>query len=265
MIDQPSTTPDIDPAGKSRRRLLRANLRAARRAFGKALPARLRSSLQGNTHKFGFSLDMGELQILNGSCYVTHAGLLRLALRRKCRGMQVEAVEALCDAAAGRYVMKATVFPSRDSLGFVGYGDADPANVSPLVRGAELRIAETRAINRALRKAYGIGLCSAEEIASSALSERPADAGEINNASGRNGNGSHRRVRDRLCQIIRQHQLDAKQVKAYAVDYCGSTSLSAASRERIEAFVEQLAVRAATDRLGLVCQLNSYPAQPAGS
>jgi len=49
---------------------------------------------------------------------------------------------------------------SRRSRGFVGFGDADPSNVSPLVRGAEMRVAETRAVNRALRKAYGIGLCS---------------------------------------------------------------------------------------------------------
>jgi hypothetical protein len=39
-------------------------------------------------------------------------------------------------------------------------------NVSLLVRGAEMRIAETRAVNRALRKAYGIGICSVEEIGS---------------------------------------------------------------------------------------------------
>jgi hypothetical protein len=27
-----------------------------------------------------------------------------------------------------------------------------------------MRVAETRAVNRALRKAYGIGLCSVEEL-----------------------------------------------------------------------------------------------------
>jgi hypothetical protein len=50
----------------------------------------------------------------------------------------------------------------------VGYGDADPSNVSFLVQGAEMRIAETRAVNRARRKAYGIGICSVEEIGSRA-------------------------------------------------------------------------------------------------
>ena len=32
----------------------------------------------------------------------------------------------------------------------MGFGDAEPSNVSPLVRGAEMRVAETRAVN--LRK-----------------------------------------------------------------------------------------------------------------
>ena len=40
----------------------------------------------------------------------------------------------------------------------------DPSNSSPLVRGAEMRVAETRAVNRALRKAYGIGHDASENL-----------------------------------------------------------------------------------------------------
>ena len=36
--------------------------------------------------------------------------------------------------------------------------------MSPMVRGAEMRTAETRAVNRALRKAYGIAVFSVEEL-----------------------------------------------------------------------------------------------------
>ena len=36
-----------------------------------------------------------------------------------------------------------------------------------------MRVAETRAVNRALRKAYGIGICSVEEIGSFAESNPP--------------------------------------------------------------------------------------------
>jgi hypothetical protein len=158
------------------------------------------------------------------------------------------------------FVLKATVYPSKHSAGFVGYGDADPSNVSLLVRGAEMRIAETRAVNRALRKAYGIGICSVEEIGSNPGPMAPApDAQKFppQNASG-NGNGTGHKVRDRLCQIIRQHKLDPELVKAYAVDFCGTKALKDATREQVETFVQQLADAAKKDRSALLCQLNSY-------
>jgi hypothetical protein len=61
-----------------------------------------------------------------------------------------------------------------------------------------------------------------------------------------------------LCQIIRQHKLDPELVKAYAVDFCGTTTLRDASREQVENFVQQLADWAAKDRTTLLCQLKSY-------
>jgi hypothetical protein len=204
------------------------------------------------TSDHGLSIPSGDLTILDGHWYVTHTGLLALARRKKCYGMRVEAVESLCDPGANRFVLKATVFPSKNSSGFVGYGDADPYNVSSLVRGAEMRVAETRAVNRALRKAYGIGICSVEEIGSA-----PAEKLPPQNANG-NGNGKGPKVRDRLCQIIRQHRLDPELVKAYAVDYCGTKTLREASREQVENFVQELAEWAEKDRNALLCQLNSY-------
>jgi hypothetical protein len=137
-------------------------------------------------------------------------------------------------------------------VGFVGYGDADPSNVSSLVRGAEMRVAETRAVNRALRKAYGIGMCSVEEIGA------VPNTAEKLTPQNTNGNGSGPKVRDRLCQIIRQHKLDPELVKAHAVDFCGTKTLREATREQVENFVQQLADWAAKDRNALLCQLNSY-------
>src|ERR1035438_5899064 len=131
---------------------VRENLRFAHRLIAGTLPNRLAESLKSLSQDFDFSLRRGDLQLLSNSWYVTHTGLLRLARRKRCRGIHVEAVDSLCDSAASRFVLKATVYPSKDSAGFVGYGDADPSNVSLLVRGAEMRIAETRAVNRALRK-----------------------------------------------------------------------------------------------------------------
>ena len=148
------------------------------------------------------------------------------------------------------------MYKTKTCRGFVGYGDADPSNVSPNVHGAEMRVAETRAVNRALRKAYGIGVCSVEEIGSVAgtTNQEPV-----------NGNHSAPKVRDRLCLIIRQNQLDPDLVKAYATDFCGVKALREATREQVENFVVHLADWAEKDRNALLCQLNSYPAQKQGA
>jgi hypothetical protein len=185
---------------------------------------------------------------------VTHTGLIRLAKRSRCSGIQVQPVRQLSDQATSRYTFRATVYKSALCRGFVGYGDADPSNVSPLVRGAEMRVAETRAVNRALRKAYGIGLCSVEEIGTIPNTSEKLPPQNTNG----NGNGAGPKVRDRLCQIIRQHKLDPELVKAYAVDFCGAKTLREATREQVENFVQQLADWAEKDRNALLCQLNSY-------
>jgi hypothetical protein len=117
--------------------------------------------------------------LLHGNWYVTHSGLLRFAYRNRCSGIRVQPIREYCSSGAARWVFKATVYKSADSKGFVGYGDADPSNVSPVVRGAEMRVAETRAVNRALRKAYGIGLCSVEELGSFSAPTPPATRDSI--------------------------------------------------------------------------------------
>src|SRR5215470_12367042 len=146
-------------------RLVRSNSANSRQRWG-SLPRGLQNALKALSSEHRLSVRSGDLLLLEGRWYVTHTGLLRLARRSHCAGISVEAVPELSDPAGGRWAFKATVYRSAKCKGFVGYGDADPSNVSPVVRGAEMRVAETRAANRALRKAYGIGLCSVEEIGS---------------------------------------------------------------------------------------------------
>jgi len=234
-------------------RAFQINKRLAEHSWGR-LPSRLVTSLRSLTSDYSLSVGRGDIICLDGHWYITHSGLLRLASRRRCVGIQVEIVRDFCDPTGARWAFRATVFPSDKFAGFVGYGDADPSNVSSLVRGAEMRIAETRAVNRALRKAYGIGICSMEEIGTI---PNPVEKLSPQNVNG-NGNGSGPKVRDRLCQIIRQHKLNPELVKAYAVDFCGARTLREASREQVENFVLQLADWAAKDRNALLFQLNSY-------
>ena len=239
----------------------RSNARLARQLWGEPSSMALRS-LRELTARYSLSVAAGDLQFLEGRWYVTHSGLLQLASRRGCRGIKTIAQDQFSDATAGRWVFKAIVYKSGLSRRFVGYGDADPSNTSPLVRGAEMRVAETRAVNRALRKAYGIGLCSVEELGSFSAPLMPCAAPHSNGQSRSNGSNSGQpRLRDQLCLLIRQHDLDPTLVKAYAADFCGTATLKDASRDLIESFISQLAAAAKKDRDALVCKLNSY-AQP---
>ena len=220
--------------------------------------------LRALTENYQFSLAAGDLTLLDSGWYVTHTGPIRLANRRRCTGIEVQPIPEFSDAMNRRFTFKATVYKSTKSPGFSGYGDADPSNVSSLVHGAEMRVAETRAVNRALRKAYGIGICSTEEIGSSA--EPPQAAPEPSRLpQTNNGKGNGRTVRDRLYQIIRQHQLDPNLVKSYATDFCSVKTLRDATREQVETFVAHMADWADKDRNALLCQLNSYLGQKEGA
>jgi hypothetical protein len=234
--------------------LVRQNRRYAKLRWGSVLGRITLVALKNFTEQFQFSVANGDLLLLDNGWYVTHSGLTSLARRNRCAGIKVQPVQPFCDPSAQRWAFEATVYKSKTCKGFVGYGDADPSNISPLVRGAEMRMAETRAVNRALRKAYGIGICSVEEIATV-----PHQIEKLapQNTNG-NGNGAGPKVRDRLCQLIRQHKLDPELVKAYAVDFCGTKTLREATRQQVENFVQQLADWAEKDRNALLCQLNSY-------
>jgi hypothetical protein len=238
------------------------NIRSARRNWAISLDQV--KTLKALTQEFRLSLALGDLSLLDGKWYVTHSGLMRLARRNRCAGIQTQLVGQFCDPDSSRWVFKATAYKRHRSKGFVGYGDADPSNVSTLVRGAEMRVAETRAVNRALRKAYGIGLCSVEELGWLIGSPGPAKGEQNQSIKSPNANGScngQPRLRDRLCVLIRRYNLDPTLVKAYAADFCGTPTLKDASRVLVHSFISHLATAAKENRDGLVCKLNSY-AQP---
>jgi hypothetical protein len=121
-----------------------------------------------------------------------------------------------------------------------------------------MRIAETRAVNRALRKAYGIGICSIEEVGTLGKPQQYSTESKKMPSQPCNRNERGHTVRDHLLQVIRRHNLDPALVRAYAVDVCGTKELKDATREQIENFVQQLSDWAERDRNALLCQLNSY-------
>lgn len=238
--------------------LMRENSRASKRRWPGRVGRHQLQTLRTITQEYELSIDKGHLVLLDGNWYISHGGLLAIAHRRGCESIEVTPVESFCDPTAGRWTFKAIVYKTGEERGFAGFGDANPSNVSPLVRGAELRMAETRAVNRALRKGFGIGLCSLEELGSKQGPPEPAEPVRKQAAEcGANGNGFH--LRDRLLVLIRQQKLDGVLVKAYAADFCGVSQLRDASKQKIEQFIAHLSEYAAQDRAGLLCRLNSYP------
>jgi len=106
--------------------------------------------------------------------YVSHSGLIRLARRKRCAGIHVEPVAQSSDPASSRWAFKATVL-SRLNAG-VSLAMAMPIHGMYLPWSTARKCGwPKRADNRALRKAYGNGTGSVEEIGS--LQDRPRPPG----------------------------------------------------------------------------------------
>jgi hypothetical protein len=244
----------------------RRNLALAKHLWSGQIYREQRHALRLWSENYGLSVAAGDLQLLETRWYVTHTGLIRLAQRRRCSGIIVNLMTELCDSVSSRWVFRATVYTSAAPRGFVGYGDADPSNCSTLVHGAEMRVAETRAVNRALRKAYGIGLCSVEELGSISNPPKPAPAASSpDSVRARNGSDNGQpRLRDQLCLLVRKHKLDPTLVKSFAADFCGTETLSGASRDLVESFIAHISALATQNPDALICKLNSYgrPQEP---
>ena len=187
-------------------------------------------------------------------------------IERNVSAIHVQVVDSLCDFAASRFVLKATVYKSKSSSGFVGYGDADPSksrSSSAAPRCAWRRLARSTVLCAKLMES------ASARSRRSAPSTSPQPSQESKKLPPQPANGDGNRgspkVRDRLCQLIRQHQLDPNLVKAYATDFCGVKALRDATREQVENFVKHLADWAEKDRNALLCQLNSYLGQKEGA
>lgn len=97
---------------------------------------------------------------------ITFAQLLKLAGPR-LRGVTTEIVQLPDETNKRTAVFRATVI-MLDSVGemrFQGTGEATPSNVKPGMETCLPRIAETRAVVRALKLAVGSGDVAAEELA----------------------------------------------------------------------------------------------------
>ena len=256
-------------SGRSRNQqaLVSENLRFAKRFVSATLQPVLLEQLRQLTRNFSLSLKGGDLLLLSGGWYVTHAGLIRLAKRCHCSGIQVQPVRQLSDQATCRYTFRATVYKSARCRGFVGYGDADPSNVS----------AWSTVPKCASRKPEPSTVPSAKPTASASARLRKSGPSpnhrnppESRRSFRRNlqtetGTTAARRFGIAFARSFASINSIPTLVKAYATDFCGVKTLREATREQVENFVTHLADWAEKDRNALLCQLNSYPGQKEGA
>ena len=100
MIQAPSDTKHKMRASlrTSAKLLQENNIRSAKHTLDQPIAPRFIAHLKVLTRDFGFSIRAGELQIINANWYVTHTGLIRLARRKRCCGIQVEVVDSSATA-----------------------------------------------------------------------------------------------------------------------------------------------------------------------
>src|ERR1700693_5842862 len=98
--------------------LSRKNMKLARQMWGPLLSRALESALRSYSEELEISIARGDLLLISGKWYVTHSGLLALANRKHCSGIQVTAVPVYCDPSRSRWAFKAIAFKSDRCKGF---------------------------------------------------------------------------------------------------------------------------------------------------
>jgi hypothetical protein len=101
---------------------------------------------------------------VQGKDFITFPGLLQEAHALGLVSIKTELVTAATDLSNPVIQATVTLTTTNTLKEFTGYGDANASNVAPKVKGALLRMAETRAIARALRFACNIDMAALEEL-----------------------------------------------------------------------------------------------------
>src|ERR1700757_3627215 len=86
-------------------KLVRQNLRLVKRLYP-GLRQQDFQSLRILTRELHLSVLKGEFLYIEGKWYVTHSGLLQIALRRRCLGIYTTLLDKVCDLNVGRWVFK---------------------------------------------------------------------------------------------------------------------------------------------------------------
>lgn len=134
-------------------------------SYGKPTPVTSVSRAQAERER-GTGLEIarkhGHIMNFRGNEYITYKGLLDIAHEKGLQKMDTK-IEHI-DFKTHTAVVKGTVY-MRSGEEYSAMGDASPENVSNAsIQPHFLRMAETRALARALRQATNVGMTSLEEL-----------------------------------------------------------------------------------------------------
>lgn len=125
--------------------------------------------IQKGSNSQGASPEIADehIMMLQGKKFIKHSGLLDIAHKSGLVSIKTDMVSQSPEIV----IFKATV-EMPDNKIFEAYGDATKQNVNGNILPHILRMAETRAVNRALRFATNIGMTSAEEMGDEKLESK---------------------------------------------------------------------------------------------
>src|ERR1700757_134537 len=101
-----TTSGDMGLTMKRNTETFRSNAKLARSVWGEACTDRF-DALKALTDDLKLSVAAGHLHFLEGRWYVTHAGLLRIAQRNHCFGIETVIEKQVSEPKAKRWVFKA--------------------------------------------------------------------------------------------------------------------------------------------------------------
>jgi len=182
--------------------------------------------------EFGLRPDLGHVIVMGDRPYVTKEGLIYYAQKSKqLAGIEVEIVEI--ERRQNFCLVKARVL-TKDGGKYEAYGDADVNNTNRMVTPHLIRMAETRAVNRALRIAFPIGLCSFEELAEQDIID-PAIGEEVKVEK-----EATQRQLNTVKLIAEKRGLSQELLKELIEIHIGKNSLEELNREEVSTLIDTL-------------------------
>ena len=182
---------------------------------------------------------------------VSYAGLLDLAHKERLESVDTAFVQLPSKENNFAAIVRATVKTSRGTYSAIG--DASPQNVAPQIAAHFIRMAETRAIARALRTAVNIGTVAIEELGDdfdaratvandNAVAPPVTDIAAAPRPSGQNGSSSRATDQQRryIYRLLQKRGIEGERAREFVQRELGVATVKDAPKMAVSALIDRL-------------------------